>query len=209
MHLRAKLACTVGVLVVAALGLSACGSEQYATDRYNVIANGGYSLTGPVRVEGAQVVASANDTGIFVATLILDPTISGATMAEQTPAKYAMTTLASADQSAASHIDDVSGLDVKVEQTGMINLSTATSGGVPVTGTFTAGDMLPLTLSFANGYKVTVQTPVVANCGYVAGAGQPGGSTPLVTATAEPSVDATGQPGPYDCAQASLPPLGE
>src|SRR5215470_9062863 len=71
-RLRTQRALAVaGLVAVAAPLLSSCGFD-YATDRPNVIADGGYHIYGDVQVLAARIVAPSDGTGTVVATIVVD-----------------------------------------------------------------------------------------------------------------------------------------
>ena len=63
-----RLALSIGALVLAVPGVSACGFN-YATDRENTIANGVSNKDGEVDVLNAVIVSSEDGSGTFIATL--------------------------------------------------------------------------------------------------------------------------------------------
>ena len=76
--LSRKLALAAGLVCLATPVLSSCGFD-YATDRPNVISNGGFDQTGSgMRVLATRVVADSNDHGVFIATIALNPTADAA-----------------------------------------------------------------------------------------------------------------------------------
>src|SRR3954454_3966709 len=73
LRLRSERALAVaGLVAVAVPLLSSCGFGS-ATERPNVIANGGYHIEGDVHVLAARIVTPAPGTGTFVATITVDP----------------------------------------------------------------------------------------------------------------------------------------
>jgi hypothetical protein len=196
--LRRKLALAAGLALLAVPALSACTT---ATDRPNVLANGGYDLSGNMRVLAARIVASNDNQGVFVATIALDPSVDAAgTSPSDQPS---LTGLAAGPvapaQSADEGIDPATFSPVEVGASGMVNLADPSVGGIPVTGVFKAGDVLPVSLTFSDGETLTVQTPVVAQCDDYASVVPQGASTP-----ATPSTE-----GAYSCSYPSLPPVTE
>jgi hypothetical protein len=145
-RLRTQRALAVaGLVVVAAPLLSSCGFN-YATNRPNVIADGGYSLKGDVHVLAARIVAPSEGTGTFVATIAVAPEaketkLTGITGDGLTVGQFAPITIKSGTA---------------------VNLFTA--GGIPVTGSFAAGDSVPVTLTFDNGDSIDVGARVVKQC---------------------------------------------
>jgi hypothetical protein len=206
-HLRRKLALVAGLIAVATPVLSACGSNA-ATDRYNVLANAGYDLGNGMRVAGARIVASADGQGVFVATITLNPSVGAATTTQKFADDNAFTSLAAAGTatSTTGSIDPVSGFSKTVDTQGIANLNDGSVGGVPVTGDFKAGDIVPLVMTFADGSQsAVIQTPVVTDCFVYSGAGTDSYAIP----SADPSPSQVASPGAYDCAYPSLPPVGK
>lgn len=195
-HLRRKLALAGILAAIAAPLLSACG-DTYATDRRNDLANGAFVMTSGMRILSPRIVASQDNRGILIGTIALNPTIDPATLGDQTAQKYALTGITSSTGA----VDSVSGISRTVNDHGVLLLA---QGGIPVTGTFRAGDVIPLTFQFADGEQATVQTIVVTDCDYNKGAGRPG----FVTPTSDPSPSQEVNPGPYSCAYPKLPPIG-
>ena len=158
--LRRKLALAAGLVALGAPVLSSCGFD-YATDRPNVIAHGGFHVDGDgMRVLATRIVAADSHAGVFIATIALNPTANAATDAATAPT---LTGLAARDDSDYT----VQARDFKpiaVGDTGAVNLADPSVGGIPVTGDFTVGSSVPLTLTFSDGTTLSVQTPVVAQC---------------------------------------------
>jgi hypothetical protein len=192
--LRRKLALAAGLAIVAVPTLSACGS--YPTDRPNVIANGGYDISGNMRVLATRIVASADNQGVFIGTLALNPSVAATSTSPSD--EPSLTGIASGPtavvQTAQEGINSASFTPIPVGESGMVNLADSSIGGIPVTGTFKAGDVLPITLTFSDGETLTVQTPVVPRCDVYASIG---------AAAATPGT------GPYSCTYPSLPAMAE
>ncbi|MEX0426857.1 hypothetical protein AB3X52_04420 [Nocardioides sp. DS6] len=200
-HLRRKLALVGGLAVLAVPALSACGSFDYATDRPNVIANGGYNMDSNVRVNAARIVSPRAGKGVFIATFTLNPTIGAATAGSPNPSFTGLETSADAKQT----VQAKGGFDIQIGNAGLVNLADPSTGGVVVTGDFKPGDVVPLTLSFSDGDKATVQVPVVTQCGAYASVVPLGKKSPL------PAPEATGDTStdPYSCTYPSVGPYGE
>ncbi|MEP9382574.1 hypothetical protein [Nocardioides sp. KR10-350] len=199
-HLRRKLALMGGLLALAVPVLSACGSFDYATDRPNDIANGGYDLDSNIRVNAARIVTAEQGSGVFIATFNLNPTVDPATVASPNPSFTGLSTASDAKQT----VQPKGKIDVKIGDAGLVNLADPKTGGVPVTGDFEPGDIVPLTLTFSDGEKVTVQVPVVTQCGAYASVVPSGKSSP----TATPLVSGDSTTDPYSCNYPSATPLG-
>jgi hypothetical protein len=163
--------------------MTSCGFGA-ATERPNVIADGGYQLNGDVRVLAARIVAPAQGTGTFVATLAVEPS-----------AKSTSLTGISGDGLTVSSVPPI-----EVPSDGMVNLFT--EGGIPVTGDFSAGDDIPVTLTFDNGDSVKVSTRVVKQCGPYSDV-QTQSSGKKNQPQAQPTTE------PYTCDYPSVPPLTE
>jgi hypothetical protein len=145
-RLRNKRALAVaGLVAVAAPIFSSCGFD-YATDRPNVIADGGYHITGDVHVLAARIVAPAKGSGTFVATISVDPHAPSTTLTGIT-----------GDGITAGQFSPIA-----IQSNGIVNLFT--DGGIAVTGDFEAGDNVPVTLTFDNGDSIKVGAVVVKQC---------------------------------------------
>jgi len=195
-HLRRKLALAGILAALAAPALSACG-DHYATDRQNDLANGAFVMGNGMRILAPRIVASQDGKGILIGSIALNPSIDAETIGSQTAAKYALTGVTATNGA----FNAVTGINRKVNNHGILLLA---HGGIPVTGTFQAGDIIPITFQFADGEQATVQTIVVTDCDYNQGAGQSGFLTP----TSDPSPSQEVNPGPYSCAFPKLPPIG-
>ena len=235
--LSRKLALAVGLVCLAAPALSSCGFD-YATDRPNVISNGGFAVNeNGMRVLASRIVADTSNHGIFIATLALNPTANPAVAAPRAPRLTALGTRSDSPYTMTA----ASFTPIAVTDTGAVNMADPSVGGIPVTGDFKAGSIVPVTLTFSDGEKVTVQTPVVTQCHEYASvapqtgtthgnkgsgkAGQPtgkasqnaggavtdsAGAQPTAQATAQASTAPSAEPtAPYDCSFPSLPPIGE
>jgi hypothetical protein len=196
--LRRKLALAAGLACLAAPVLSSCGFD-YATDRPNVIAEGGYAQTGAgMRVLASRIVADRDGQGVFVATIALNPTANAATDAQTAPT---LDQLAAADNSP-YQLQAKKFSPVAVQDTGAVSMADPAVGGIKVVGDFKAGNIVPVKLTFSDDSSVTVQTPVVAKCGPYASVAPQGGAGAAATASPE-----TGSA--YDCTYPSLPAIGQ
>lgn len=141
------LATAVTVLALAA-PLSSCGFD-YATDRVNAVSNGATNRDGDVDVLSAVVVSAAQGSGTFVASFSNnDPD------AEQT-----FTAVAGAD---GQEITSADFDPVTIKPGGLVNLADP-AAGIVLSGDFTAGDNVPLTVDFGNGERVSLNVPVVSD----------------------------------------------
>lgn len=164
-----KLALAAASLAVVAPVLTSCGFD-YATNRPNVIANGGYAIHGNVKVLAARIVASAPGAGAFVATISNRPQASG-------PVELTSVT--------APGLTFTSFKPISVAPGDAVNL--ADKEGIATSGTFGAGDAVPVTLTFSNGTKVQLSTVVVTACHEYSSA------TPSAAASGKGSGKATGK----------------
>jgi len=199
--LRRKLALAAGLLCLGAPVLSSCGFD-YATDRPNVISNGGFHVTGEgMRVLATRIVADDSHRGIFIATIALNPTANPVTAVPTAPTLTGL----SARQDSSYQVNVKSFKPIAVSDTGAVNLADPSVGGIQLTGDFQAGTSIPMTLTFSDGEVISVQTPVVTQCHEFASvAPQPQAGS---TAGAVPTDGSTA--APYNCAFPELPRTSE
>ena len=144
MQLRRAL--TAGALVLSLGALSSCGFDL-ATDRPYTPGVGTIDRSGQVDVLAAVVVAAQPNQGTFVVTLV-----------NKDPEKDAA-------------LNGLSSPDIEVAEFKPIELAPreavnlADEGGITLSGDFDAGQILPLTLSYANGDTTELNVPVVTACG--------------------------------------------
>ncbi|HWJ82915.1 MAG TPA: hypothetical protein VNS55_11820 [Nocardioides sp.] len=135
------------LLLTATVGtaLSSCGFD-YPTNRVNQIAAGANNRDGDVELLGIRVLSTAEGQGQLIGSLD-----------NQLYDTVKLTAVAStgADFTADS-------LPLAVD--GDTSLSLTATGGLPVTGDFKAGDVLPLKFTFDNGETAEINVPVVKNC---------------------------------------------
>ena len=173
MHLRRNIALVAGALVFAATPvLSSCGFN-YATDRVYTPAAGVNNRDATVDVLGAVIVSAQDDEGTFIASFANNDTENDATVES----------LAGAS---GNTIQADSFAPITVPAHGLVNL--ATEGGIHVTGTFTAGDFVPVTITFGDGLRVTMDVIVVTDDGDYAGLDT---SSESATPTESPSESTT------------------
>ena len=150
---RRATALALGGLLLAAPLLTSCGFN-YATDRVYTAANGVNDREASVDVLGANIVSAQDNSGTFIATFSNnDPRKSNT-----------VESLAGAD---GTTIQAESFSPITVKPGGLVNLSA--QGGIPVSGSFKAGDFVPVTVSFGNGERATMQVLVVPDSGEYAG----------------------------------------
>lgn len=157
MHLRRPTALLVA-LVAALPALSACSASgrDAATSQVNQIVMGTDNRDFEVDVLNAVIVAKADGSGTFIATLVNN--------SSQTD--NSMTALAG-DQGL--DVSTFSAISIPVR--GLVNL--ADNGlGIVVTGDFKLGQYVPLTVTLGDGTSIPVNTPVVPDSGYWTGLDQ-------------------------------------
>ena len=143
MQLRRSL--SAGALVLAFGVLTSCGFDL-ATDQPYTPGEGSNSSAGLVDVLAAVVVAAQPNEGTVVLTLVNKSTKDDAVL------------------------NGVSAPDLEVEEFEPIEVgpgeavNLADDGGILVSGEFNAGELLPLTMTFANGDTVELNVPVVTAC---------------------------------------------
>ena len=185
--LRRSVALSLGGLVLAAPLLTACGFN-YATDRVYTPASGVNNRDADVDVLGAVIVSGQDDSGTFIATFANNNTENKATVES----------LAGAG---GNTIQADSFSPIKIDEGGLVNL--ATDGGIPVTGTFTAGNFIPVTLTFGDGERVEMKVPVVPDdSGDYAGLDSSSAS-PSESPSETPSESSTESPSESPSASAS------
>jgi len=146
MHLRRTLALIIGAVLL--LALTGC-MKQFATDRPYTPAAGTNSQDASVDVLNAVIVATEDGSGTFIATF-----------ANNEPEPTTFEVLEGIDQAQLT-AGEFSPMDIPAG--GALNL--ATDGGVEVTGDFTLGQFVPVSVQFGNGEQVEMDVPVVTNCG--------------------------------------------
>lgn len=141
-----RLALSIGALVLAAPGLSACGFS-YATDHENNITNGVNHQDGQVDVLNALIVSGEEGSGTFIASLANNDTTEPIS-------------LESLDFGSSATVEVASFDPIEVPPRGFVNL--ADGQGIKVSGEVTAGDFVALTLGFSNGESAEMEVHVVS-----------------------------------------------
>ncbi|GAA3526385.1 hypothetical protein [Nocardioides daeguensis] len=144
-HLRRSALAGLLLAVVPATALSACGFD-YPTDRVNTISSGVNDRSGDVDALGIRVLATAQGEGRLIGSL------SNNLREDASLEAVSSTAGVSAGKFA----------PVEVAGRGTVNLATAPA--VPLTGNFTAGDVIPLDLTFSDGTTLSLDVPVVKPC---------------------------------------------
>jgi hypothetical protein len=141
-----RLALSIGALVLAVPGVSACGFN-YATDREYTPANGVNNQHGTVDVLNAVIVSSEEGSGTFIATLSNNSPDEAISLDSVSFGSNSTVEVAPFDA-------------VEVPARGLVNL--ANGQGIKVAGDFVAGDFIELTLGFGNGETADLNVHVVA-----------------------------------------------
>jgi hypothetical protein len=168
--------------------LAACGFD-YPTDRINNVAEGADYRDGTVDILNAVVVAQQANSGTFVATFV-----------NNSPTKTISLQSASGDNTAISSVDAPS---FSLRPNTLVNL--AQKKGIPVSGTFSLGQFVPISFTFDDGETADLQVPVVSDQGQWAGlyvappsATASSSDTASPSATASPSDTASSDTSPSD-----------
>lgn len=139
---------TAAAVLALAVPLSSCGFD-YATDRVNRVSGGATNREGDVDVLSAVVVSAAEGSGTFVASL-----------SNNDPDHEQTLTAIAGDEGTAITASDFD--PVTISAGGLVNLADP-AADIVLTGDFEAGDVLPLTVDFGNGERVSLNVPVVAD----------------------------------------------
>lgn len=142
-HLRPTALAGLLLALVSAVTLTGCGFH-YPTDRVNTIAGGVNDRTGDVDALGIRILATAKGEGRLIGSLsnnLREEASLDALSSERAAAVFE---------------------PVVVAGRGIVNLSHDVF--IPVTGDFTAGQFVPLELSFSDGTTLSLDVPVVKPC---------------------------------------------
>lgn len=143
-HLRASA--LLLALVPAAATLTSCGFD-YPTDRVNTIGSGDNNRDHSVDALGIRVLATAKGEGRLI----------GALANNRTERATLDSVEATEDQIEVAAFEPVA-----VEGRGGVNLTS--QAPIELTGDFTAGDVVPLDLTFSTGETASLDVPVVKAC---------------------------------------------
>ncbi len=146
--MQQRLLATAAAVLALAAPLSSCGFD-YATDREYTPAGGANNRDGDVDVLSAVVVSGAEGSGTFVASLSnndpdVEQTFTGVTGAE------------------GSSVTAAEFEPVTISPGGIVNLADP-AADIVLTGDFTAGNVVPLSIDFGNGERISLNVPVVAD----------------------------------------------
>ena len=142
-----RLLVSTALVVALAAPLSSCGFD-YATDRDYTPGSGANNREGDVDVLSAVVVSAAEGSGTFVASLS-----NNGSDEEET-----FTAVAGQD----TEVTAAEFEPIAIPAGGLVNLAEP-AAGIVLTGDFSAGDVVPITVDFGNGERVSLNVPVVSD----------------------------------------------
>ena len=138
---------TAAAVLALAAPLSSCGFD-YATERDYTPASGANNRDGDVDVLSAVVVSAAEGSGTFIASLSNNGSDEEETLTAVTGQDSTVT---------AAEFEPVA-----IPAGGLVNLAEP-AADIVLTGDFAAGDVVPLTVDFGNGERVSLNVPVVSD----------------------------------------------
>ncbi len=144
-HLRRSALTGLLLTTLSAATLTGCGFH-YPTDRVNTISSGVNDRTGNVDALGIRVLATAKGEGRLIGSLSNN---------QREDASLDKVTSTAGITAAAFK-------PVVVAGRGSVNL--ANDSNIALTGDYTAGDFVPLDLTFSDGTTLSLQVPVVKPC---------------------------------------------
>ena len=150
-HPRRVLATAATALALTA-PLASCGFD-YATDRDYTPASGVNNRDGDVDVLSAVVVSAAEGSGTFVASLSNNDTANAASLT------------ALSGEGGSEEGGEVTAAEFEPVEIGpgaLVNLAEP-AAGIVVTGEFGPGSVVPMTLDFGDGERISLNVPVVAD----------------------------------------------
>ena len=142
-----RLLASTALVVALAAPLSSCGFD-YATDRDYTPGSGANNREGDVDVLSAVVVSAAEGSGTFIASLANNGSDSEETF----------TAVAGQD----TEVTAAEFEPIAIPAGGLVNLAEPPAG-IVLTGDFAAGDVVPITVDFGNGERVSLNVPVVSD----------------------------------------------
>jgi hypothetical protein len=165
-HSRRTLRFAIGALLLAPV-LSSCGFD-YATDRVNDLTPGHTNRDATVDAVNVLIVAGQPDSGTLVGLLANnlddeDVVLTGVTSGP--------------DDTEA----DVEPLTVPARGSAQLH-----DDAIRIEGTFEAGQVYDVTLTFDNGDEVALAVPIVTECGYYVGLDDADGAAPGDPYSCEP-----------------------
>ena len=138
---------SAATIVALAAPLSSCGFD-YATDRDYTPGSGANNRDGDVDVLSAVVVSAAEGSGTFIASLSNNGSDEEETLTAVTGQDSTVT---------AAEFEPVA-----IPAGGLVNLAEP-AADIVLTGDVAAGDVVPLTVDFGNGERVSLNVPVVSD----------------------------------------------
>jgi len=139
---------TAAAVLALAVPLSSCGFD-YATERDYTPAAGANNRDGVVDVLSAVLVSAEEGSGTFVASLSNNDTENDATFTGLSGDEGAEVTAAEFEP-------------VEIGAGALVNLADP-AADIVVTGDFGPGGVVPMTVDFGDGERITLNVPVVAN----------------------------------------------
>jgi hypothetical protein len=144
--MRLRSLATAAAVIALAAPLASCGFDN-ATEREYDVNGAAENREGTVDVLSAVVVSAAEGSGTFVASLSNNDGTE----------EQSLTGLSGGE---GGSIEAAEFEPVTVPADGFVNLAEPPAGLV-VTGDFTAGDFVPMSIEFANGERLSLNVPVV------------------------------------------------
>lgn len=179
-NLRRTLALGLAGLTATA-ALTGCGFN-YPTDKINDVTSGANDRDGTVNILNAVIVSKEANSGTFIATFV-----------NNNPTDAIALQSVSGDNTAVGQVNLSEPLSVPPN--GMVSL--ASTGGLPLDGTFALGQFVTLSFQFDDGTTTSLDVPVVLDDGQWAGLDV---STPSPSASGSPP---TASPSATESASAS------
>ena len=139
---------TAAAVLALAVPLSSCGFD-YATDREYDVNSGATNRDGDVDVLSAVVVSAAEGSGTFIASFSNNLPDEEQTFTGVAGAEGATVTAAEFEP-------------ITIDGGGLVNLADP-AAGIVLTGDFGPGNVVPLSIDFGNGERISLNVPVVSN----------------------------------------------
>lgn len=148
--MRLRSLATAAAVIALAAPLTSCGFD-YATERTYTPAGGANNREGVVDLLSAVVVSGAEGSGTFIASLSNNDDVE----------EQSLTGISGATSgSDGTTVEAAEFEPVTVPAAGLVNLAEPPADLV-LTGEFTAGDFVALSVDFGNGERVSLNVPVV------------------------------------------------
>jgi hypothetical protein len=151
--MRLRSLATAAAVIALAAPLTSCGFD-YATERTYTPAGAANNREGVVDVLSAVVVSGAEGSGTFVASLSNNDELE----------EQSLTGVSGLSGSEGATIEAVEFEPVTVPANGLVNLADPPAD-IVLTGDFTAGNFVPLSVDFGNGESISLNVPVVPDDG--------------------------------------------